>query len=96
MLLLDPAASEEAHSEASCTMALMPSCNEVTQLEMKGQYSDVCEVDLAAGSAHTVRPFRTFQGCWGDHECREALELCMGACMSMKAAMREALIQAGG
>ena len=36
-LLLDPATSEESQSEATCTMALMPSSNEVTQLEMQGE-----------------------------------------------------------
>ena len=38
MLLLDPGAAEEARCEGSCIMALMPSCNEVTQLSMQGEW----------------------------------------------------------
>ncbi len=36
-LLLDPDAAEEGQRDASALMALMPSCNEVTQLEMQGE-----------------------------------------------------------
>ena len=38
MLLLDPGAAEEARCEGTCIMALMPSCNEVTQLAMQGEW----------------------------------------------------------
>ena len=33
-------------------------------------------------------------GCWGEAEGREALELCMGACMQLRETMREVLVQA--
>ena len=37
VLILDPVSSEEARREALCLMALMPSCNQVTQLSMQGE-----------------------------------------------------------
>ncbi|GAX75191.1 hypothetical protein CEUSTIGMA_g2635.t1 [Chlamydomonas eustigma] len=32
------------------------------------------------------------QGCWGDSELKETIELCMGACVQLKTSMQDALI----
>jgi exosome complex component MTR3 len=34
------------------------------------------------------------QGCWGDSELKETLELCLGACAQLKTSMHDALIHA--
>lgn len=56
--------------------------------------SDCLSVLPLSSTCPWVSPLSFAIGSWSEAESREALELCMGACLQLKAAMRDTLVQA--